>query len=366
MPKLAASLVGTFAPILAVMPQHDSEPTPAIDVIGISKAFGTTQAVDDLSFTVTAGASLALIGPSGCGKTTILRMLAGLERPDAGTIMVNGTPLAGEGIWVQPEKRHLGMVFQDWALFPHLTVLENVEFGLNGAAKAAGHGREALEMVQLADLHGRRIHELSGGQSQRVALARALATRPQVMLFDEAFSSLDAQLTSQVRVEVADLMKSLGIASVYVTHDQAEAFAIADHIAVMKGGVLQQLATPVGLYSRPVDAWVAHFVGQATIVPGTGEGGIVSCCVGKVPVAHDIFGECTVLLRPESLQLASSSQPTGSVISRVKFEGGQTMYEVSCHGQDLEVSALGPALYAAGDHVDINFVGSQTVAFLPN
>lgn len=345
------------------MPQHDPEPTSAIDVVNISKAFGTTQAVDDVSFTVAPGSSLALIGPSGCGKTTILRMLAGLERPDAGTITVNNTTLAGEKIWVQPEKRRLGMVFQDWALFPHLSVLENVEFGLNRQAKAAGHGREALEMVQLAQLHDRRIHELSGGQSQRVALARALATRPQVMLFDEAFSSLDAQLTSQVRVEVADLMKSLGIASVYVTHDQAEAFAIADHIAVMKNGVLHQLAGPAELYSQPVDPWVARFVGQASIVPGNGEGQVVSCCVGQVPVVHEIRGKCAVLLRPESLQLVSSSTPTGSVISRVKFEGGQTTYEVVCQGQELEVSILGPARHAAGDHVSVDFVGSQTVAF---
>lgn len=335
----------------------------SVQLSNVTKTYGEVTAADDVSFSVEPGGSLALIGPSGCGKTTALRLIAGLERPDSGSVVVDGVTLASEKVWVKPEKRRLGMVFQDWALFPHLSVLENVEFGLSRANRAAGHGKEALEMVQLGDLTSRRIHELSGGQSQRVALARALATRPKVMLFDEAFSSLDAQLTAQVRVEVADLMRSLGIACVYVTHDQAEAFAMADDIAVMRDGALVQVASPVDLYRHPVSAWVAGFVGQSSIIPGMGCGDHATCKLGKVPLCSPLKGECDVLLRPELLKLCGQEPDAEFTIERVQFEGHQTSYQVVADDSILEVTEPGPAQYGTGDRVHVSFTGDSTTAF---
>lgn len=317
----------------------------------------------DVSFSVLQGQSLALVGPSGCGKTTILRMLAGLERPDSGAIVVDGEVLASDSVWVQPEKRNLGMVFQDWALFPHLSVLQNVEFGLTKEARAAGQGLESLEMVQLAHLKARRVHELSGGQAQRVALARALATRPKVMLFDEAFSSLDAQLTVQVRVEVADLMRSLGMASIYVTHDQSEAFDVADQIAVMHQGSLVQSAPPAEVYREPANEWVASFVGHATVVPATGTGAAATCCIGEVPLTQEVQGACRVLLRPESLRVTAASTGSNGIVGRVKFVSGQTTYEIVCGGETVSATTLGSPQFATGDAVGVSFSGDAAVAF---
>lgn len=345
------------------MPSVTTEIPPAVDVSALCKTFEESPAVSNVSFSVPQGQSLALVGPSGCGKTTILRMLAGLERPDSGSIVVNGVVFASDTTWVQPERRNLGMVFQDWALFPHLSVLHNVEFGLDKQARAAGQGLESLEMVQLTHLKDRRVHELSGGQAQRVALARALATRPKVMLFDEAFSSLDAQLTVQVRVEVADLMRSLGMASIYVTHDQAEAFDVADQIAVMHEGRLVQSAPPAQVYREPANEWVASFVGHATVVPAVGKGGYVSCCIGEVPVTANVDGPCRVLLRPEALQVAAAPGAGNGVIRRVKFVSGQTTYEIECGAETVAATILGSTSLSPGDSVLVRFCGDSTVTF---
>ena len=206
-----------------------------VDVSGVNKSFGETDVLHEIDVSVEPGTSLALLGPSGCGKTTLLRLIAGLERPDEGQVSVGDQVMAGPSTWVPPEKRNVGMVFQDWALFPHLTVGKNVGYGLDRAERKGSRISEALDMVGLADLVDRMPDTLSGGQQQRVALARAIAPRPSVLLLDEPFSNLDSALRVGVRTEVHRLLIDLGITSIFVTHDQEEAFVLGDEVAVMSG-----------------------------------------------------------------------------------------------------------------------------------
>jgi iron(III) transport system ATP-binding protein len=293
----------------------------------ISKAFGPVTAVDAASLQVERGEFVALLGPSGCGKTTALRVVAGFERPDAGTVAIDGRTVAGPGTFVAPERRHVGMVFQDYALFPHLDVLANVGFGLPRAGREA-RAREVLDFVGLGDLGDRYPSELSGGQQQRVALARALAPEPALVLLDEPWNAIDPLLRAEMRTELATLLRAAGVTVVLVTHDREEAFTLADRIAVMREGRIVQVATPEELYFAPADRWTAEFVGAANILPGTRTGTVVATPVGAFPApATAAEGAVDVLVRPELVGLEVDATAEGEVVERT-FLGHDVFYRV--------------------------------------
>lgn len=273
---------------------------PAIVADRIDKSFGGRPAVRGASVTVASGSMVAVLGPSGSGKTTLLRVVAGFEVPDAGSVAIAGTPVVGERVWVEPEHRRVGMVFQDGALFPHLTVEGNVAFG----KPRPGRVEEMLTVVGLADRARAFPHELSGGERQRVALARAMATDPAVVLLDEPFASLDAGLRSSLRAEVATILRAAGASALLVTHDQQEALSLADSIVVMRDGVVMQTGTPEETYARPASRWVAEFLGTVDVLPGTARCGVATCELGRFPADTDLEGEVDVLVRPEVVTIA--------------------------------------------------------------
>jgi iron(III) transport system ATP-binding protein len=246
--------------------------SPVLELRDVRKRFwpGPVEAVDGVSLEVAEGEILTLLGPSGCGKTTTLRLLAGFEVPDEGTIRIGGRTVAGERCWVPPEKRGVGMVFQDYALFPHLTVGENAMFGLDALPRSERKERamEALRTLDLAPFFKRYPHELSGGQQQRVALARALAPEPVMILMDEPFSNLDAHLRNQVRDEVVAILRRSGVTCILVSHDQRDALAISDRVAVMNRGKIEQVGTPREIYKHPESIFVATFVGRTNLLQG--------------------------------------------------------------------------------------------------
>lgn len=276
---------------------------------GIVKDYGPTRVLHGVDLDIAPGEFVSLLGPSGCGKTTALRVLAGLERATAGTVLLGGQDVSG----LPTNKRDIGMVFQSYSLFPHLRVLDNTAFGLRrrGVAKAEAARRagDALELVGLGALADRFPHQLSGGQQQRVALARALVTEPRVLLLDEPLSALDAKVRVQLRDEIRRIQLRLGITTVFVTHDQEEALAVSDRIAVMSAGRIEQIGTPEDLYLRPATADVAAFVGVSSVVPGIVSGGTVEVWGQELPLqgsAPDGHGE--VFLRPENVRLVSAGE----------------------------------------------------------
>ncbi len=293
-------------------------------------------AVDKLSLRVSHGEIVTLLGPSGCGKTTTLRLIAGFERADSGSIYLAGSAVSDGRRFVPPERRGIGMVFQDYALFPHLTVAQNVGFGCK-AAERATRTREMLALVGLPDFGDRYPHQLSGGQQQRVALARALAPRPVVVLLDEPFSNLDADLRGQMRSEVKRILNQAGATAVLVTHDQKDALAISDRIVVMCGGTLQQEGTPREIYQFPENRFVASFVGESNILCGKvgDSGNTVQTLLGEVPCSHTHDkppgSQVCVSIRPESLEL----DPHGQVAGVVKE------YHYSGQSIDARIETLG-------------------------
>ncbi len=283
----------------------------ALRLENVSHAFGALLAVDDVSLSVAPGELVCLLGPSGCGKTTVLRIAAGLEALQRGRVIMSGTPVAGQGRAVPPEQRGVGLVFQDYALFPHLSVLDNVAFGLSGlpARERRGRALETLGQVGMAESAEVFPHTLSGGQQQRVALARALAPKPKVMLLDEPFSGLDARLRNQVRDETLHLLKHSGTATLMVTHDPEEAMFMADKVALMRAGRLVQLGRPTDLYFAPLDAFVASFFGEINHLRGVIRDGRVTTPFGEVIAPQVAEGTAVeILIRPEALRL----QPLGS------------------------------------------------------
>ncbi len=333
-----------------------------IHLDGVTKRFGKVTAVDETSFCVERGDVVALLGPSGCGKTTLLRLIAGFERPDAGTVEVAGRGVGGRGSWVPPEKRRVGMVFQDYALFPHLTVAENVGFGLPRRARP-GRVSELLSIVGLDTLGARYPHQLSGGQQQRVALARALAPAPELVLLDEPWSNVDPSLRESLRAEVTEIIRPLGITVVLVTHDREEAFSVADRIALMRDGKVVQEGTSEELYFSPVSRWAAEFVGAANVLTGRVVGGLVETSVGAFPAngasAHDA---AHVLLRPELLELEPEPVGAGEVVAR-EFRGHDVFYRVLLDGVELVSQRPSNEVVPLGSRVRVRPHASRVTVF---
>jgi iron(III) transport system ATP-binding protein len=325
---------------------------PAIDARGVDKRFGGTRAVDGATLTVPEGELVALLGPSGSGKTTLLRVIAGFEEPDAGCVAIAGRPVAGDGAWVEPEHRRIGMVFQDGALFPHLTVERNVAFGASRRERVA----ECLELVGLSGRAASYPHELSGGERQRVALARALAADPEVVLLDEPFASLDAGLRDALRAEVTGILRAAGTSALLVTHDQAEALSLAGTVAVMREGRIEQVGTPEEIYERPQSRWVAEFLGEADVIPGTASQGMVECELGRFGAAPELAGRVSVVIRPESVAIGSgpaSGHAEGVVVARSFYGHDQLVHVELPSGLRLRSRRLGFPAWHPGDRVRI-------------
>jgi iron(III) transport system ATP-binding protein len=299
--------------------------TVAAELHAVSKRFGRTPAVSEVSLAVEDGELLALVGPSGCGKSTLLMLVAGLLEPDGGSIEVAGRVVAGPGNWVPPEDRRVGVVFQDAALFPHLRVDENVAFGLPRGRSRGPRVDELLELVDLPGLGRRYPHELSGGQQQRVALARALAPQPRVVLFDEAFGNLDSGLRTSVREATVAALHETGAAGVFVTHDQAEALALGDRVAVMRSGRLEHVAAPTEAFHAPATRFSATLLGEADFLPGQQAGRSVTTEVGALAALPEAHGPVEVMLRPHEVTFAPD--PAGPArVERREFRGASFVY----------------------------------------
>ena len=305
-----------------------------LDVEGVSKQFveSQTPALKQISFSLTEGELLALLGPSGCGKTTLLRIIAGFEQPTAGKIFLSGKTITGETCWLPPEKRNTGMVFQDYALFPHLNVSENISFGLKAKKPRPHHQEirhrvaEALSLVGLSGLEKRYPHQLSGGQQQRVALARALAPQPALILLDEPLSNLDVRVREKLRREVRSILKSTNTAGIFVTHAREEAMAIADRVAVIRQGKLEQLGKPEQIYTEPLSRFVAEFVTQANFVSAEKEGNLWQTELGTFPVfAPSNLNRGELMFRQEDVKLQVDERAT-IVIQEREFLGRAYRY----------------------------------------
>jgi iron(III) transport system ATP-binding protein len=315
----------------------ESRPSTRIEIKGVSRFFGWVRAVCDLSFTVEAGEFLAILGPSGCGKTTILRLIAGLERPDRGAIVIGDDLVADDKIWVSPERRGVGMVFQDYALFPHLTVAQNIAFGLNGQRPT--RVQELLKLVGLDGFARRYPHELSGGEQQRVAIARSLATHPKVLLLDEPFSNLDADLRPKMRAELKILLQRLNCTTIFVTHDQEEAFELADRIAVLNAGQLEQIDAPEEIYREPATRFVAEFIGHADFLKGRVRGNCIETAIGCFAKPRPLPEGATVqvMVRPEEIDL-TLWPPTSPLAPPLKGKGEEGWEELGEKSEGLIIA----------------------------
>jgi len=324
-----------------------------------------THAVRDVTLDVEGGELFAILGPSGSGKTTLLRLLAGFERPDAGEVSVAGVLVAGAGTFVPPERRRIGMVFQDYALFPHLSVARNVAFGLPRRERSGRRLRTALELVGLQHKADRFTNELSGGERQRVALARALAPEPQVVLLDEPFSSLDATLRAGLRREVELILRDAGATALLVTHDQEEALSLADRLAVMRDGRIVQVGPPEEIYARPADRWAAQFVGEVNVVSGMAGAGRVQTELGTFEVPGGTAaaeGPVHVAVRPEQLELEGGERDNAEVTER-EFRGHDVLYRLRHEaGRTVLVQLPSVRLYEVGERV---FVRPARAAVAP-
>ncbi len=342
------------------------------DIVKIFPPRGGSQevtAVDHVSLDIEQGELITLLGPSGCGKTTTLRMIAGFEFPTQGTILLDGKPIN----MLPPHQREMSMVFQSYAIFPHLNVFENVSYGLNVThvpkAQARQRVDEVLELVQLTGYENRAPNQLSGGQQQRVALARALVMHPKVLLMDEPLSNLDAKLREQMRTEIRRIQKSIGITSVYVTHDQIEAMTLSDRIVVMNNGVIEQIGPPHELYSRPVSRFVADFIGRANFINGS--------VVGKenASLIVDVFGKplkiiqpdimpapgspVTLVVRPEAMLVGDPQGAWQGKVRRTTYLGSAVDYEIEIDGQVLtiqETNPMRPQFYEEGQTVPVSIM----------
>jgi iron(III) transport system ATP-binding protein len=350
---------------------------PILEVDRVSHAYGKQAVVRDLSFSLAPGQIACLLGSSGCGKTTMLRLIAGFEMPAAGSISLNGVTIASAKTQMPAEARRIGMVFQDYALFPHLSIADNIGFGLREKSALATRRRieEMLELIGLADRGTRYPHELSGGQQQRVALARALAPQPHLLLLDEPFSNLDVELRERLSLEVRDILKRANMAAILVTHDQNEAFAVADVVGIMREGRIEQWDTPYNLYHRPATRHVADFIGQGVFLPGE----VMSRQVVRVELGQldsDVPMDCgpscaecrrgcrlDVLLRPDDVVHDDDSDVKAEVIAKA-FRGAEFLYTLRL-ASGAQVLSLVPSHHnhAIGEKIGIRLVVDHVVTF---
>ncbi|WP_217915353.1 ABC transporter ATP-binding protein [Miltoncostaea marina] len=309
-----------------------------------------------------AGSIVALLGPSGCGKTTLLRCVAGLERPDGGVVRLGDRVVSGPGAFVPPERRRVGMVFQDAAVFPHLSVARNVAYGLpRRDPRRDERVAEALELVGLAGFGDRAPATLSGGQLQRVALARALAPRPAVILLDEPFSSLDAPLRAELRAEVRRVLAATDATALFVTHDQEEAFVVGDEVAVMDEGLVAQQGTPSQLYELPASRRVAAFIGDANFIAGTADEGVARTVIGPIALHGPVEGPVEVMVRPERIL---ATEGDGGTVDAVEYFGHDAVYRVRLDGGgSLRSRVIGAPRLRPGARVALAFTGPPTVAY---
>lgn len=301
----------------------------AVRCEGLTKSFGSAPAVQEVSLELEKGHCLALLGPSGCGKTTLLRLIAGFEIPEQGSIEVGKRVVAGFGIFLPPEKRQVGMVFQDYALFPHLNVGANIAYGLAKGVDRKLRVREMLSLIGLKGFESRMPHELSGGEQQRVALARALAPEPEVLLLDEPFSNLDADLRNRIRAEVKGILACAGATAIFVTHDQDEALFMGEQVGVMNCGRIEQINTPEAIFYRPATSFVAQFVGIADFITGVVENKSIVTEIGKLPLDDGLSRGQTVrvMFRPNFINIVPASDGVGIIVERV-FQGTNYLYRV--------------------------------------
>lgn len=344
--------------------------TAVIGMENVTKRFwpGPVEAVDGVTLEVFQGEIVTLLGPSGCGKTTTLRLIAGFEAPDSGMIRIHGRPVGGERSWVPPERRGVGMVFQDYALFPHLTVGENVTFGLHQRPRSErrGRAREVLKILDLQHFFDRYPHELSGGQQQRVALARAIAPEPVVVLMDEPFSNLDAHLRENVRDEVVSILRNAGMTCVFVSHDQRDALAISDRVAVMNRGRVEQAGSPREIYKHPESVFVATFVGRTNLLQGvvrSPDGCVLTdfgsfCRVDRVGLADGT--PVMVAVRPDGFEASEAGTLRGRVLSTT-YTGAHVEAEIAIPTETGDSRRLIVHLpptrnYAIGEHLTFQLV----------
>jgi iron(III) transport system ATP-binding protein len=346
-----------------ILRERSASPEPVARIRSLTKRYvrGAAAAVSGVDLEVGAGELVAVVGESGCGKSTLLRLIAGLEVPDTGEITLGGTTVTGNGSWVAPERRGVGMVFQDFALFPHMTVVENIVYGLGSRPRRERRPRadEMLEMVGLAGFGDRYPHQLSGGQQQRVALARALAPEPKLLLLDEPFSNLDTTLKRSLREEVGEILRNSGITTLLVVHDAEDVMVLADRAVVMRSGEVLQQGDPHTLYREPRDEYVAHFFGETNVLAGTPNGDGFQTELGHLPcpAAAACRGAVRLCLRPEDLSLMpSETGGSPAVVQRVRRSGTRRRVIVNLENGDgfgptlLVEAGLEPPL-APGDRV---------------
>ena len=340
------------------------ENPPLLAVEGVHKSFGATKVLVDFNLKLHTGEMLSLLGPSGCGKTTLLRLIAGLERADRGKVVLDGNAVDGNGAWIRPEDREVGMVFQDWALFPHLDVAGNVGYGVPRRQRTAEVAK-TLELVNLPGMQGRTPETLSGGQQQRVALARAIAPKPKVLLLDEPFSNLDAALRREVRTEVRQLLRGADMTAVFVTHDREEALVLGDRVAVMEAGRIVQTGSPSDVYHHPATPWVAAFVGAVSMCPAEAVGSMAETDFGPVPLLEPCQGPVTVAVRPEDVDLRAVEGETAThTVEHFQFQGADAVVTVANpDGVYLHVRVSGTQSFAPGDRVSPVYSGPPAVAF---
>jgi iron(III) transport system ATP-binding protein len=342
--------------------------TPAgLAATGLHKAFGSQPVLTGLDLEVPPGTFTAVLGPSGSGKTTLLRILAGFERPDQGSVTIGGVTVDGERCHVPAQRRRIGYVSQEGSLFPHLTVQANVGFGLPRGQRHGPRVTDLLDAVGMAGLARRYPHQLSGGQQQRVALARALAAGPQIVLLDEPFASLDANLRASVRSDVHRILRDADTTAILVTHDQDEALSIADLIGVIRGGTIAQLASPQDLYDHPVDADLARFVGEANLIDGIASGRLIDTAFGKLAANGDsAAGPVTVLIRPEQVEVHCDADEPGQPgrVLAIDFHGHDAVIRVVADTGAVPASViarvLGGEIPQPGSAVRLTVRGSVT------
>jgi iron(III) transport system ATP-binding protein len=364
-----------------------SSAPPVLQLGGVTRSFGSETAVDSLTLAVREGELLTLLGPSGCGKTTTLRLLAGLARPDSGTINIAGETVAGEGRFVPPEDRDVGLVFQEFALFPHLTVAENVAFGIDDRPAEEREARvdELLDLVSLSGYADHDPDDLSGGQRQRVALARSLAPEPDVLLLDEPFSNLDVALRKEMREEVRRILKATGVTAVSVTHDQEEALSISDRVAVVHDGHIEQIGRPEAVFEHPESRFVADFLGQAGFLSGELEEGLIETGVDTLHagmlegLSREYDGAAVdVLVRPDDLAarpvdgaadgdavLGGDPPGDGRIVTR-EYTGPAFVYGVELDSGDLvHCQHNHAAEFDIGQRVGVDLTADHTLAWFP-